>query len=72
MVARKNTSKSHTHDLGKISFILNVLNFKTLKFTTNIWFHRQRNIDNEKLLNMQDVYNSQFNMPPYEFDRFRD
>lgn len=43
-----------------------------LKFTTNIWFHRQRNIDSEKLLNMQDVYNSQFNMPPYEFDRLRD
>lgn len=43
-----------------------------LKFTTNIWIYRQRNIDSEKLLNMQDVYTNQFNMPSYEFDRFRD
>lgn len=43
-----------------------------LKFTTNIWTHRQRNIDSEKLLNTQDVYTNQLNMPSYEFDRFRD
>ena len=42
-----------------------------LKFTTNIWVHRQRNVDYEKLLNMQIVYNNQFNTPPVEFGRLR-
>lgn len=42
-----------------------------LKFTTNIWVHRQRNVDYEILLNMQIVYNNQFNAPPVEFGRLR-
>ena len=43
-----------------------------LKFTTNIWVHKQGIVDYEKLLNMQVVRNDQFNALALEFGRFRD